>query len=69
MTKWYDEPDDPVLYPEPNVDTPARILKVYYRTDRGNDLPLDYILDFNCKQMYRRKFGNEITTSNGIPQV
>lgn len=69
MTKWYDEPNDPVLYPEPNVDTPEHILKVYYRTDRGDDLPLDYILNFNCKQMYRRKFGSEITASNGIPQA
>jgi hypothetical protein len=34
-------------------------MKVYYRTDRGDDLPLDYVLHFNCKQLYRRQFAPE----------
>ena len=42
----------------PNIND--YLMKVYYRTDLGDDLPLDYVLHFNCKQLYRRQFAPEV---------
>lgn len=36
------------------------LMKVYYRTGRGDEHPLDYVLNFNCKQLYRRQFAPEV---------
>lgn len=42
----------------PNIND--YLMKVYYRTDHGYDLPLDYVLHFKCKQLYRRQFADEV---------
>lgn len=52
---WNDEED---TGEGPNIND--YLMKVYYRTDRGDDLPLDYVLNFNCKQLYRRQFAPEV---------
>ena len=54
--KWWNDEED--TGDGPNIND--YLMKVYYRTDRGDDLPLDYVLHFNCKQLYRRQFAPEV---------
>ena len=54
--KWWNDEED--TGEGPNIND--YLMKVYYRTDRGDDLPLDYVLHFNCKQLYRRQFAPEV---------
>lgn len=47
----------PTFVPEPNIN--EYLMKVYYRNDDGVNVPLDYVLNFNCKQIYKRKVRTE----------
>ena len=57
--KWSNDEDD--LSDGPDIN--KYLMKVYYRTDRGDDLPLEYVLHFNCKQIYRRAFSSTLMQS------
>ena len=57
--KWTNDEED--LSDGPDIND--YLMKVYYRTDRGDDLPLEYVLHFNCKQIYRRGFSTALMQS------
>ncbi len=59
--KWADDEEDLSDGPDKN----DYLMKVYYRTDHDYDLPLEYVLNFNCKQIYKRKFA--LTTIQPLP--